>query len=59
MLSIDMILTIAMFTVFIVIVIWAWSPGRKKEFDEAKQLALEPDDITLEKATRREDLKHG
>jgi cbb3-type cytochrome oxidase subunit 3 len=59
MLSIDMILTIVMFTIFIVIVIWAWSPGRKKEFDEAGKLALESDDITPQKATPKEELKHG
>ena len=59
MLSIDMILTIVMFTIFIVIVIWAWSPARKKEFDEAGKLALEPDDITPQKATPKEELKHG
>ncbi len=45
MLSIDMILTIVMFVVFIGIVFWAWSPSRKQEFEDASNLALEPDDI--------------
>lgn len=59
MLNIDMILTIVMFTIFIVIVIWAWSPARKKEFEEAGRMALEPDDTNPETATKQEELKHG
>lgn len=57
--NIDIVLTLVMFTIFIVIVIWAWSPARKKQFEEAEQLPLEPDDITPETATKQEELGHG
>ncbi len=59
MINIDIILTLVMFTIFIAIVVWAWSPARKKEFDEARQLALEPDDITPQTAKKQKELKHG
>jgi cytochrome c oxidase cbb3-type subunit 4 len=59
MLSIDMTLTIVMFVVFIGIVLWAWSPGRKKEFEEASNLALEPDDIAPDSTAKREGRDNG
>ena len=59
MLNIDITLTIVMFVVFIGIVIWAWSPGRKQEFEEASNLALEPDDIAPDTTTKREGQDNG
>ena len=35
--------TIAVFVVFIGIVIWAWSSKRKRAFDEAARIPLEED----------------
>ena len=59
MLNIDMTLTILMFVIFIGIVIWAWSPARKKEFEEASNLALEPDDINPDPTAKREGQDNG
>jgi cytochrome c oxidase cbb3-type subunit 4 len=59
MLNIDIAMTLVMFTIFIGIVVWAWSPGRKQEFDEASNLALESDDLTPDAATKREDHDNG
>jgi len=56
---IDIALTLVMFTIFIVIVIWAWSPARKKQFEEAERLPLEPDDITPEATTSQQEPGHG
>ena len=57
--NIDIVLTLVMFTIFIVIVIWAWSPARKKQFEEAERLPLEADDITPEAATLQKEPGHG
>lgn len=35
---------VLMFIAFTGIVIWAWSRGRKQDFDEAARLALDDDD---------------
>ena len=59
MLSIDMTLTIVMFVIFIGIVLWAWSPARKQEFEEASNLALEPDDIAPDATVKREGQDNG
>jgi len=59
MLNIDITLTIVMFVVFIGIVIWAWSPSRKQEFEEASNLALEPDDINPDATAKREGKDNG
>jgi len=59
MLNIDMTLTIVMFVIFIGIVIWAWSPARKQEFEEASNLALEPDDITPDSTPKQEGQDNG
>jgi cbb3-type cytochrome oxidase subunit 3 len=59
MLSLDITLTIVMFIIFIGIVIWAWSPARKQDFKEAGSLALEPDDITPDTASKREAQDNG
>ena len=59
MLSIDMIVTIVMFVVFIGIVIWAWSPSRKQDFEEASNLALEPDDNSPDSTAKREGQDNG
>jgi len=59
MLSIDMILTIVMFVVFIGIVLWAWSPSRKQEFEDASNIALEPDDIIPDSTAKREGQNNG
>lgn len=36
--------TVVLFIVFIGIVIWAYSRGRKKDFDEAARLALDDEE---------------
>ncbi len=47
--------TVVAFLFFIGIVIWAWSGGRKKEFDMAANIALDDDkplEITDKKQTK-------
>jgi cytochrome c oxidase cbb3-type subunit 4 len=34
------IVTLVMFITFIGIAVWAWGPGRKRDFDEAANLPL-------------------
>ncbi len=36
--------TVVAFLIFCGIVVWAWNPGRKEEFDSASRLALDLDD---------------
>ena len=36
--------TVAVFVIFIGIILWAYSGSRKKDFDEAARLALDDDD---------------
>lgn len=38
------IMTVVFFVTFVAIVIWAFSPRRKKEFDETARSLLEDDD---------------
>ena len=44
--------TVALFLLFVGIIIWAWSSKRKKRFDEAARLPLDDD---LLKNTDRND----
>lgn len=37
--------TVVLFFVFLGIVVWAYSSGRKKDFDEAARLALDDDKV--------------
>ena len=37
------IVLVVLFIAFCVMVVWAWSPKRKKSFDEAAHLAVEDD----------------
>ena len=37
--------TVVLFIVFLGIVVWAYSSGRKKDFEEASRLALDDDEI--------------
>lgn len=52
MVAFHIILTVALFVLFIGIIIWAWSSKRKKRFDEAARLPL--DDDLLEKTDRKD-----
>lgn len=46
--------TVIVFIVFIGIVLWAYSSGRKKDFDEAARLALDDDKPEANKQTTKE-----
>jgi cytochrome c oxidase cbb3-type subunit 4 len=52
MIVFHIIWTVALFVLFIGIIIWAWSSNRKKRFDEAARLPL--DDDLLEKTDRKD-----
>jgi len=43
--TIQSVWTVVVFILFIGIVIWAFSPRRRKDFDEAAQLPLDDDKI--------------
>ena len=47
--SVQALWTIIAFTLFIGIVVWAYSGKRKQEFDEASMLAFDKDDINIAK----------
>ena len=47
--SIQAFWTIIAFTMFIGIVVWAYSGERKQEFDEAAMLAFDKDDMNKSK----------
>ena len=44
--------TLVLMVAFVAIVIWAWSGKRRKDFDEAAQLPLEPDSNEVHGAPR-------
>ena len=52
MIYFHIIWTVALFLLFVGIIIWAWSSKRKKRFDEAARLPL--DDDLLEKMDRND-----
>ena len=45
--------TVVAFVIFIVVVFWAWSGRRKKDFDKAARMALD-DEKTLTDDQRRD-----
>ena len=59
MLNIDISLTILLLIIFIGIIVWAWSPGRKQDFNEAAQLVVDDDTDNIEIETMTEGRKHG
>jgi cytochrome c oxidase cbb3-type subunit 4 len=59
MVNFDIALTIILFIVFIGIIVWAWSPGRKQDFSDAAHLVVD-DDIDSAKSNKvPEGHKHG
>ena len=44
--------TVIAFVIFVVVVFWAWSGRRKKDFDEAARMALD-DDKAVSKEQQR------
>jgi cytochrome c oxidase cbb3-type subunit 4 len=49
------ITTVALFTAFLGVWIWAWSKKRKKRFTEAANLPFADDDVARRSAERVED----
>ena len=45
MITLNSILTVFFFILFIAIVVWAWSSKRKAQFDEAARLPMDDDDL--------------
>ncbi len=50
--------TVLLMIIFLGIVVWAWSRGRQKRFEEAARLPLEGDDSEPQSA-RSGDSSHG
>lgn len=48
--------TIAVFAIFIGIVLWAYSSRRKKDFDEAARLALDDDKPVVDDQKKKTNL---
>ena len=61
MLNLDITLTVLLFIIFIGIIVWAWSPGRKHDFNDAARLVVEDDDDNdnVKSNTVPEGHKHG
>jgi len=59
MLIFDILLTIVLFIIFIGIIVWAWSPGRKRDFSDAAHLVIEDDidDVNSQQYPQRP--RHG
>ncbi len=49
--------TVALFVLFIGIIVWAWSTKRKRGFDEAARMPLEDEDSVPAPPAREK--KHG
>ncbi len=45
--------TVIAFVIFVVVVLWAWSGRRKKDFDKAARMALD-DDKAVSKEQQRD-----
>lgn len=59
MVNFDITLTVTLFIIFIGIILWAWSPGRKPDFDDAAQLAVDDDIDAINSNPVAEEQKHG
>jgi|tagenome__1003787_1003787.scaffolds.fasta_scaffold10650810_1 cytochrome c oxidase cbb3-type subunit 4 len=47
------LLTAVLFLAFLVLWAWAWSKGRKQDFDSAAQLPLQDDDGSIPQGERQ------
>ncbi len=59
MLNIDITLTVLLFIVFIGIIVWAWSPGRRHDFNDAARLVVDDDIDNVKSNSVPEGHKHG
>lgn len=59
MVNFDITLTVMLFIIFIGIILWAWSPGRKSDFEDAAQLVVDDDIDNVDSNTVAEGQKHG
>ena len=59
MVNFDITLTVLLFIIFIGIILWAWSPGRKSDFDESARLVVDDDIDNANSNTVAEGQKHG
>ncbi len=59
MLNVDIALTVGLFVIFIGIIVWAWSPGRKRDFDDAAHLIIDDDIDNVKSNNTPEGHKHG
>ena len=59
MLTLDISMTIGLFIIFIGIIVWAWSPGRKQDFNDAAQLVIDDDIDNVKTNNVPEESKHG
>jgi cbb3-type cytochrome oxidase subunit 3 len=59
MLALDISLTIGLFIIFIGIIVWAWSPARKQDFNDAADLVIDDDIDSVKTNNVPEERKHG
>ena len=59
MLTFDISLTVGLFIIFLGIIVWAWSPGRKQDFNDAAHLAIDDDIDSVKSNNVPEERKHG
>ncbi len=59
MLTIDISFTVLLFVIFIGIIVWAWNPARKREFNNAAQIAIDDETDNTESNKIPEGHRHG
>jgi len=59
MLNFDIALTVVLFITFIGIIVWAWSPARKRDFNDAAHLVVDDDIDGVKPNNVPEGQKHG
>ena len=49
-------ITVTLFALFVALIFWAWSPKRRKQFDEAANLVFDDtDDVSTKRATAKQE----
>ena len=59
MLIINILFTVLLFIIFIGIIVWAWNPARKREFNQAAQIAIDDEIENTESNKIPEGHPHG
>jgi cytochrome c oxidase cbb3-type subunit 4 len=51
-------ITVLLFALFVALIFWAWSPKRRKQFDEAANLVFDDADrVSTERVTAKQEIR--